>query len=83
MSHEHGAADGQWTFGAEIIFRIDAPDEEESNPRASAQQALDECFAACREEAWADSSGDPNEWFAAFKEDPFGPAHKSNLIRVA
>ena len=66
-----------------FYFRIDASDEEESNPRASAQEALDDCFAACREEAWADSSGDPNEWFAAFKEDPFGPAHKSNLIRVA
>ena len=66
-----------------FYFLIEAPNEEESNPRASAQQALDECFAACREEAWANSSGDPNEWFATYKEDPFGPANKSNLIRVA
>lgn len=66
-----------------FYFRIDASDEEESNPRASAQEALDDCFAACREEAWANSSGDPNEWFATYNEDPFGPANKSNLIRVA
>ena len=40
-------------------FLIDAPGEEESEPRNSAKQALDDCAAACREEAWANSSGDP------------------------
>jgi hypothetical protein len=65
-----------------FYFLIDAPDEQESNPRASAQQALDDCFAACRQNAWANSSGDPNEWFATYKEDPFGPANKSHLVRV-
>ena len=38
-------------------FRIDAPDEDKSNPRNSAKQALDDCFAICRELAWANSSG--------------------------
>jgi hypothetical protein len=66
-----------------FYFRIEASDEDESNPRASAQEALDDCFAACRDEAWAHSSGDPNEWFTTYKEDPFGPANKSDLIRVA
>ena len=62
-----------------FYFLIDAADEEESNARASAQQALDDCFAACREEAWAYSSGDRNEWLAAYREDPLGPANKANL----
>jgi hypothetical protein len=65
-----------------FYFRIEAADEEESNARASAQQALDDCFAACRKDAWANSSGDPNEWFATYKEDPLGPANKPNQIRV-
>ena len=65
-----------------FYFLIDAPDEEELNARASAQQALDDCFAACREEAWAYSSGDRNEWLAAYREDPLGPANKNNLRAV-
>ncbi len=65
-----------------FYFLIDAPDEEELNARASAQQALDDCFAACREEAWAYSSGDRNEWLAAYREDPLGPANKANLRAV-
>jgi hypothetical protein len=65
-----------------FYFLIDAPDEEESNARASAQQALDDCFAACRKDAWANSSGEPNEWSATYKEDPFGPANKANLRAV-
>jgi hypothetical protein len=65
-----------------FYFLINAPDEEESEPRASAQQALDNCFAACRNEAWANSSGDRNEWLAIYREDPFGPANKSNLRAV-
>lgn len=65
-----------------FYFLIDAPDEEESNARASAHQALDDCFAACRKEAWANSSADRNEWLAAYREDPFGPANKANLRAV-
>ena len=65
-----------------FYFLIDAPDEEESNARASAQQALDDCFAACRNEAWANSSGDRNEWVATYREDPLGPANKANLRAV-
>ena len=65
-----------------FYFLIDAPDEEESNARTSAQQALDDCFAACRKEAWAYSSGDRNEWLATYREDPLGPANKSNLCAV-
>ena len=65
-----------------FYFLIDAPDEEESNARASAQQALDDCFAACRKEAWAYSSGDRNEWLATYREDPLGPANKTNLCAV-
>jgi hypothetical protein len=65
-----------------FYFLIDALDEEESNARASAQQALDDGFAACRKEAWANSSGDRNEWLATYREDPLGPANKANLRAV-
>jgi hypothetical protein len=63
-------------------FRIDAADEDESNPRNSAKQALDDCFAICRQVAWANSSGSDNEWGLIYKEDPTGPANLENLIRV-
>ena len=63
-------------------FRIDAPDEDESNPRNSAKQALDDCFAICRELAWANSNGSHNEWELLYKEDPTGPANSKNLIRL-
>jgi hypothetical protein len=66
-----------------FYFLIDAPGEEESEPRASAQKALDDCFAACREDAWANSSGDRDEWLALYKEDPFGPAALANLVRTS
>lgn len=63
-------------------FRIDAPDEDESNPRNSANQALNDCAAICRQEAWANSSGSHDEWELTYKEDPLGPANSENLIRV-
>jgi hypothetical protein len=65
-----------------FYFLIDAHDEEESNARASAQLALDDGFAACRAEAWANSSGDRNEWLATYREDATGPANKANLRAV-
>jgi hypothetical protein len=63
-------------------FRIDAPDEDESNPRNSGKQALDDCFAICRQEAWANSSGSRTEWELTYEEDPLGRANSENLIRV-
>jgi hypothetical protein len=61
-------------------FRIDAPEEDESNPRNSAKQALDDCFAICRELAWANSSGSQNEWNLAYKEDRWGqPIRRTSL----
>lgn len=63
-------------------FRIDAPDEEESNPRNSAKQALDDCFAICRELGWANSSGSLNAWNLAYREDPTEAANPKNLFRV-
>ena len=63
-------------------FRIDAPDEDESNPRNSAKQAVDDCFAICRELAWANSSGSHDEWELTYREDPTGPANSRNLIRL-
>ena len=53
-----------------------------SNPRNSAKQALDDCFAICRELAWANSNGSHNEWELLYKEDPTGPANSKNLFRV-
>jgi hypothetical protein len=63
-------------------FRIDVPDEDESNPRNSAKQALGDCFAICRELAWANSSGSHDEWELTYREDPTGPANSKNLIRL-
>jgi hypothetical protein len=84
---------GRWTaygrsfeiYGRDglFYFLIDLPDELESEPRASAQKALDDCFAACREDAWANSNGDPSEWRALYREDPFGPAAPANLTRAS
>jgi hypothetical protein len=65
-----------------FYFLIDLPDELESEPRASAKKALDDCFAACREDAWANSNGDPDAWLALYKEDPLGPAAPANLKRA-
>jgi hypothetical protein len=66
-----------------FYFLIGLPDELESEPRASAQKALDDCLAACREDAWANSNGDPDQWLALYKEDPFGPAALANLTRTS
>jgi hypothetical protein len=63
-------------------FRIDVPDEGESNPRNSAKQAVDDCFAICREFAWANSSGSHDEWELTYREDPTGSANSNNLFRV-
>jgi hypothetical protein len=65
-----------------FYFRIDAPDEEESEPRNSAKQALDDCAAACREEAWANSNGDPVLWRERYREDPLGRMNMKNVVRV-
>jgi hypothetical protein len=66
-----------------FYFLIDLPDELESEPRASAQKARDDCLAVCREDAWANSSGDRDEWLALYKEHPFGPAAPANLVRTS
>ena len=66
-----------------FYFLIDLPNELESEPRASARKALDDCLAACREEAWANSPGDRDEWLALYKEDRFGPAARANLVRTS
>jgi hypothetical protein len=63
-------------------FRIDAPGEDESEPRNSAKQALDDCAAACRQEAWANSNGDPALWRERYREDPLGRINMKNVIRV-
>lgn len=63
-------------------FLIDAPGEEESEPRNSAKQALDDCAAACREEAWANSSGDPTLWRELYREDPLRGMNMKNIIRA-
>jgi hypothetical protein len=63
-------------------FRIDSADEQESEPRNSAKQAFDDCAAACREEAWANSNGDPVLWRELHKEDPLGKMNVKNTIRV-
>jgi hypothetical protein len=63
-------------------FRIDAPGEEESEPRNSAKQAFDNCAAACRQEAWANSSGDPTLWRELYREDPFSSMNPKNIIQV-
>jgi hypothetical protein len=65
-----------------FYFLIDAPDEEESGPRNSARQALDECAAACRDEAWANSNGDPAWWRERYREDPLQRMNLKNVIRV-
>ena len=61
-------------------FRIDAPDEQESEPRNSAKQAFDDCAAACRQEAWANSNGDPAQWRELYLEDPFSGMNPKNII---
>jgi hypothetical protein len=91
--HMTPSAIGRWTaYGLSFevyerahlfYFLIDLTDELESEPRATAQKALDDCLAACREEAWANSSGDRDEWLALYKEDPFGPAAPANLVRTS
>jgi hypothetical protein len=63
-------------------FRIDAPGEQESEPRNSAKQALDDCAAACRQEAWANSNGDPALWRELYREDPFSGMNPKNIIRA-
>jgi hypothetical protein len=64
-------------------FLIDAPDEEESEPRSSAKcQAFDDCAAACREEAWANSNGDPALWRERYREDALGRMNIKNVVRV-
>jgi hypothetical protein len=65
-----------------FYFLIHLPDELESEPRASAQKALDDCFKACREDAWTYSNGDRDEWRALYREDPLGPPAPANLIRT-
>lgn len=65
-----------------FYFLIDAPDEEESEPRNSAKQAFDDCTAACREEAWANSNGDPALWRERYREDPLGRMNMKNVVRV-
>jgi hypothetical protein len=63
-------------------FLIDAPGEEESEPRNSAKQALEDCAAACREEAWANSSGDFALWRELYREDPLRGMNMKNIIRA-
>jgi hypothetical protein len=63
-------------------FRIAAPDEQESEPRSSAKQALDNCAAACRQEAWANSNGDPALWRELYREDPCSGVNLKNIIRA-
>jgi hypothetical protein len=63
-------------------FRIDAPGEEESEPRNSAKQAFDDCAAACRQEAWANSNGDPALWRELYREDPLSGMNPKNIIRA-
>jgi hypothetical protein len=65
-----------------FYFRIDAPGEDESEPRNSAKQALEDCAAACREEAWANSNGDPVLWRERYREDPLGRMNMKNVVRV-
>ena len=65
-----------------FYFLIDAPDEEESEPRNSAKQALDDCAAACREEAWANSNGDPVLWRERYREDPLARMNLKNIVRA-
>jgi hypothetical protein len=63
-------------------FLIDAPDEQESESRNSAKQAFDDCTAACRQEAWANSDGDPALWRELYKEDPLDKMNMKNVIRA-
>ncbi len=63
-------------------FLIDAPGEEESEPRNSAKQALDDCAAACREEAWTNSNGDSALWRELYREDPLRGMNMKNIIRA-
>ena len=63
-------------------FLIDAPHEEKLESRNSAKQALDDCAAACREEAWANSSGDFALWRELYREDPFRGMNMKNIIRA-
>jgi hypothetical protein len=65
-----------------FYFLIDAPDEDESEPRNSAKQALNDCAAACHEEAWANSNGDPALWRERYREDPLGGVNMKNVIRM-
>ena len=63
-------------------FLIEASGEEESEPRSSAKQAFDDCAAACREEAWANSSGDSALWRELYREDPLRGMNMKNIIRA-
>jgi hypothetical protein len=65
-----------------FYFLIEAPGEDESEPRNSARQALDDCASACREEAWANSNGDPAWWRERYREDPLGRMNLKNVIRA-
>jgi hypothetical protein len=65
-----------------FYFRIDVPDEEESEPRNSAKEAFDDCTAACREEAWANSNGDPVLWRERYREDPLARMNLKNIVRA-
>lgn len=63
-------------------FLIEASGEEKSEPRSSAKQAFDDCAAACREEAWANSNGDSALWRELYREDPFRGMNMKNIIRA-
>jgi hypothetical protein len=65
-----------------FYFRIDGPDEDESEPRNSAKQAFDDCAAICRELAWANSNGDPVLWRERYRENPLGRMNMKNVVRV-
>jgi hypothetical protein len=65
-----------------FYFLIDGPGEEESKPRNSAKQAFDDCAATCRQEAWANSNGDPVLWREQYREDPLGRMNMKNVVRV-
>lgn len=65
-----------------FYFIIDGDESGESNPRASAKQALDDAAKCCREDAWAFSDGSVANWKSTYNEDPLGPPKAANLARI-